>query len=182
MCLLSLNTLFLVGLALDIAGAVLLAKGLLLSSEQIARLTGTYFGWNAGEAIARAEDKVDARFGLGCLLLGFGLQAVGYFLALLGVEPTAGAGRAAAAIVIALAVAGGVVLVWRLLRRRLVMRELGRIAISRESADGEEGWTTAKAAQLLAYGKLLGYPPRDGEDKVAYARRVFRLSLPEDAR
>lgn len=55
----TLTDLFVVGLALDIAGAILLAKGLLLDSKAIRGL-GTWGGIGFGATVERCRDRVDA--------------------------------------------------------------------------------------------------------------------------
>lgn len=89
----SLTDLFLVGLALDISGAVLLAKGLLLSPEAISVVSGTYWDSNKGEAQDRCKNRVYGEFGIAYLGFGFALQALGYALDISGVHAGTGAGR-----------------------------------------------------------------------------------------
>jgi len=86
---LSLTDLFLIGLALDVCGAVLLAKGLLLGPRDIARLN-TYWGINEGALSDRIQNRVYAEFGMLYLGVGFGLQAVGYSLEIGGIEAGTG--------------------------------------------------------------------------------------------
>lgn len=68
--------LFVVGLALDLAGAVLLALGLTIRARDIAGL-GTYQGISYGALVDRVRSRVDAEFGLTALGLGFFLQFLG---------------------------------------------------------------------------------------------------------
>jgi hypothetical protein len=49
-------------LALDISGAALLAKGLLLPPGMIAVLSGSYDGYNPSGVVNRAHDRIDAEF------------------------------------------------------------------------------------------------------------------------
>jgi hypothetical protein len=70
----SYEDIFVAGIGFDIAGAVLVAKGLLLSSPSILRLSSSYWGFSPPEVVARVEDKVSTYFGIGALLLGFLLQ------------------------------------------------------------------------------------------------------------
>jgi len=101
---LSLTDLFLIGLALDVCGAVLLAKGLLLGPRDIARLN-TYWGINEGALSDRIQNRVYAEFGMLYLGVGFGLQAVGYSLEIGGIE----AGTGPCRLIVAFAMATGVV-------------------------------------------------------------------------
>ena len=87
---LSLTDLFLVGLGLDITGAILLAKGLLLSSRELAVLN-TMYGSGKGVHKDRCRNRVLGEFGVGYLTAGFILQAVGYGLEISGHPSTTGA-------------------------------------------------------------------------------------------
>lgn len=99
---LSLTDLFIVGLALDITGAVLLAKGLLISPETISSISATLWGGNPETAQDRCRNRVDAEFGVAYLAGGFVFQAVGYSLDIAGVPSETGAGRLIAALGMAL--------------------------------------------------------------------------------
>jgi hypothetical protein len=81
---------FVVGLGFDISGAILLARGLLISPELIAKVSATLYGFNAGDVVDRCQNRVDAMFGLGALVAGFGLQIIGYALDLGEVEAARG--------------------------------------------------------------------------------------------
>jgi hypothetical protein len=99
---LSLTDLFIVGLALDITGAVLLAKGLLISPETISSISATLWGGNPETARDRCRNRVDAEFGVAYLASGFLFQAIGYSLDIGGVPSETGAGRLLAALGMAL--------------------------------------------------------------------------------
>jgi hypothetical protein len=77
-----IEDLFPLGLGFDVAGACLLAKGLLLSPQQIRGLSGAYWGWNARDIVLRVDDKVAGSFGVLALVLGFLAQSVGYVVLL----------------------------------------------------------------------------------------------------
>lgn len=102
---LSLTDLFIVGLALDITGAILLAKGLLISPATIANISATLWGGNPETARDRCRNRVDAEFGVAYLAGGFFLQAVGYSLDIGGVPSETGTDRLIAALVMALVAA-----------------------------------------------------------------------------
>ena len=116
---LSLTDLFLVGLALDISGAVLLAKGLLLSPRMLARLNTV---WGVGEGLHedRLRNRVDGEFGIGYLVAGFTLQAVGYSLDIGGVPSETGRCRLIAAMTLAALAAGAAWAAWALLHKRRI--------------------------------------------------------------
>jgi hypothetical protein len=112
---LSLTDLFIVGLALDITGAILLAKGLLISPATISNVSATLWGGNPETARNRCRNRVDAEFGVAYLAGGFFLQAVGYSLDIGGVPSETGTGRLIAALGIALIIAALAVAVYALL-------------------------------------------------------------------
>ncbi len=100
-----MTDLFLVGLALDVTGAWLLAKGLLISALAISRISATLWGGNPETAHDRCANRVDAEFGLTYLAAGFLLQAIGYSLEIAGVETGTGGRRLLAALTLSLVVA-----------------------------------------------------------------------------
>src|SRR4051794_26231200 len=105
----TLADLFLVGLVFDIAGAVLLAKGLLLSPRTLSKLN-TYWGISHGQPRDRIDNRIAGEFGVVYLVLGFALQFVGYSLEIGGTSTKAGGERlmvalAMAAVAVGLAIA-----------------------------------------------------------------------------
>jgi hypothetical protein len=125
---LSLADLFLVGLTLDVAGAVLLARGGLISLARMNELSETLFGGGMAPAAEEGhlENRVDAEIGLFYLGLGFGLQVIGYLLDIAGVHSGAGTGR----LIVALAlVLGSLTFAWlgrSYMRPRLLRRQANR--------------------------------------------------------
>ena len=109
---LTLADLFLVGLVLDIAGAVLLAKGLLLSPRTLSKLN-TFWGVGYGQHRDRVDNRVAGEFGVVYLVLGFILQFVCYSLDIGGVSTAAGGGRLLVALGMAAAALALTVVGWR---------------------------------------------------------------------
>lgn len=99
---LSLTDLLIVGLALDITGAVLLAKGLLISAESISQISATLWDGNPETARDRCRNRVDAEFGVAYLAGGFLFQAIAYSLDIGGVPSETGMGRLITALGMAL--------------------------------------------------------------------------------
>lgn len=126
---LSVQDLFVAGLATDLVGASLLAKSLFKSPLQIAERADEHNHFDAVAAVQLAEDKVDGNFGLAYLSTGFFMQAIGYEITL--TSTTAGSERgievAVTALLIALCCALPAIVAWRLLRLRLVCRQLVKI-------------------------------------------------------
>lgn len=117
---LSITDLYLAGIALEITGALILAKGLFLSPREIAGMVGLFPGPDLAEAAERISNRVDAEFGLGYLLLGFVLQAVGYVAELAGVHTATGTCRLLAALALSAAVACLAWLGWHFQKGRRV--------------------------------------------------------------
>jgi hypothetical protein len=111
----TLADLFLVGLVLDISGAILLAKGLLLSPRTLSKLN-TFWGVGYGQHQDRVDNRVAGEFGVAYLVLGFALQFVGYLLDIGGVSTATGGDRLIAALVMAAGALALAMFGWRLLR------------------------------------------------------------------
>ena len=97
---LTLSDLFFVGLALAITGGILLAKGLLLTPQELAMLH-TMYGSGTGSHKDRCRNRVLGEFGVAYLTAGFVLQAVGYALQISGQSSETGGDRLLAALVMA---------------------------------------------------------------------------------
>ena len=73
----AINGLSLAGIAWDFSGAVALSRGwFFVSDARLKRQAASAWGTNPATARAFAETRLDTRFGLGQLLLGFGMQFV----------------------------------------------------------------------------------------------------------
>jgi len=181
----SLTDLFILGLGLDLAGAMLIARGLLISPAAIARLN-TWGGLESGSTVDRSRNWVDAFFGVVYLGLGFACQAAGYFAELGGSTPTSGGRRglwAALILVITLVLA---LLLWWALKERGLKRLL--IAVARSKPGGSEsenrirGWTREKALRLRELGEAAGWKAEGTELEeggvVDYNQRVFGVNIP----
>jgi hypothetical protein len=65
------------GIAWDISGAIALSRGFFfVSDDKLRRQAGSYWGSNPPAMRAFCEQRLDTRFGLGQLLVGFALQGV----------------------------------------------------------------------------------------------------------
>lgn len=116
---LAVTDLFVVGLGFDLVGGWLLARGLITSPALIIAQGSSYWGTNYAANLAAAEDRIDARFGIGSLLLGFALQALGYVLDLAKDDGAVSSWcRAWTAIALLATVVVVVFLTWRVTRRR----------------------------------------------------------------
>jgi hypothetical protein len=139
------------GIGLDIAGAVLVAKGLLIGPEQMFQRTGTRLGFSAPVLIGFAEDWCDGAFGVGALVGGFIFQAVGYAVVVDGRHAGVGTARAAVGILCAVAAAVLVSVLWVAFRRRLLLRRILMIARVRSGDPKPDGTLLFVVAHELGY-------------------------------
>ena len=174
---LSLSDLFVVGIGFDLAGAFLLAVGLLTSAKQMVAggLNAAAMGYSPETIHDRARDFVDARSGIASLLLGFLLQAVGYLI-LLGrdVNETPGGREVVGAIVLALVaitfVLGGHF--WT--RDRMVRKTVMRVAL----AYGGGSWNDDSTRMALQVGRHAGWVTNEKHGFAANDDLLFNNRLP----
>lgn len=76
------------GMGLDIAGAVLIAWGLIRSPADISKLSATFYGGNPFGVKGLVSDRASGEIGLVALLAGFVFQLSGYVLGSLSPSPT----------------------------------------------------------------------------------------------
>src|SRR5882762_2652093 len=77
----SLASLFIIGISVDIMGVIFLSKGLVLSATSIVTISSPHWGWDAPKMANFIKVRTDAIFGLFGIGTGFVLQFLGYFLA-----------------------------------------------------------------------------------------------------
>jgi hypothetical protein len=174
--LLDVTDLFAFGIGCDIAGAWLLARGLLLSPHAL----WVRFTWAGVEQrfVDEARDRTLAVFGIAALIGGFAIQALGYALSLAVESDTdASADRALVAVAFAVLAVALVLGVEAVTRRRRLRSLLLRVARADPIGDGTPAAPTVRV--LTSAASAIGVERRDGEDDVAYARRAFGV---EDVR
>jgi hypothetical protein len=174
---LSYEDLFVLGIGFDLAGAFLVARGLLATPIQIMRRS--YVGglgmepFLAVEAVAQARDRADGVVGMCALLLGFVLQGAGYGAVLSGAHvATSGTTRTAIGSVLPLLAIVVTGLGTRRFRKRFVKRQC--IMVASYDLRGEH--VPPYGRRLMLLGAEIGEPARAGERQVDYARRVFGVS------
>ncbi len=167
---------FVFGIGLDIAGASLLAKGLLLSDGQVLGLSKPYLDLHPGQVVARIDDRIAATVGVLSLVLGFVTQLVGYSVDF--VARPGGSASVTRALLTAL-VAGipivVVYLVYRLTRGWLSRRQMIRVA--RYDLNSRLKPVPYGGVLLALGGAANMSPAADGESEADYAKRVW--SVPE---
>jgi hypothetical protein len=175
---LSVTDLFVVGLGFDISGAIFLARGLLVSPEIIAKLSSTYLDMNSGDAVDRCRNRIDAAFGVGCLVVGFVLQASGYALVLHGSSAGTGGSRVFTALFLGVLGVGAAFGSWAVLHKWLLKRPLVRVAKTSQEGEGEPiNWVR----RLVVLGLQAGWPRPPEESDGNYIKRVFGEDAPPTA-
>jgi hypothetical protein len=175
-----IEDLFAVGLGFDIAGAYLLARGLLASPAEIARRSNTLPGFDPLLAVNQARDRVDGRIGLCALVSGFFLQAVAYALTLGGLGGGGEEGdarRGFVAVALSALAAAFVLVPWRLTREWLLRRALVSVARLNYEQRPMEMSDKPYAGTLVFLARELGEREREGEDWLAFAKRVFGVEV-----
>lgn len=170
--------LFAVGLGVEVAGAYVLARGLITGLPDMAT-AGTWAGMGGQASVKLIRDRVDATFGLAALAFGFLTQAAGYVVAAASVDSGAtSGGRAATFAGVVVASLAAALLGWWLTADRRVRRLGLRLAYY----DGEGvKQPRPRGPVLLDLGVELGHPAHTGETYGAYADRVWEVEDVEDA-
>ena len=167
---LHVTDLFAVGIGFDIAGAYLLARGLLLTPRGL----WVRFTWAGAGTRFVDETRVRAMavVGLAALVFGFTIQALGYALSL-AVEPPDEKSITSALVAIALAMLAVLVIVGaeRITRRRRLRSLFLAIARADAIGDGPAGAPTVRI--LVTGAPEIGVERESDESDEAYARRAF---------
>jgi hypothetical protein len=167
-----LTDLFAFGLGCELAGAYLLARGLLRSPRAIRRRS-TFGGIYPGGVMDDADDRVLASWGVFGLLVGFAVQLVAYLVILgSGTSPEASCGRAAIGAIAALVPGAAILGAERWTHKRRVDTLIVRIA--REDLSNGITRDEPDLDLLVKVADWRGEKRCDDESDVAYARRVFR--------
>jgi hypothetical protein len=158
------------GLGCDLGGAFLLARGLINRPAELTRLAGSFYGSNRFLALSVARNRLDAITGVTGLLVGFGLQAVGY-IASLATAHTLRVGTREAVVAGGLALSTAIVTIGtgNLTRRyRLVplLVEMSHFEMNDERLD------FPRRGLLPGWLAALGHEQHDSEDDLAFVRRV----------
>lgn len=183
----SVTDFFVVGLGFDLAGAAILARGLLLDSASIAAL-GTYRGVSHGTTVERCSDRAHAELGLSALVLGFFLQAVGYAAVIGGAEQASGMREAAVAVFLLVVAVALVVWLWRRSHTPRLKHLLVSVALHMPTSKTEindaapSPWTNSRVMYLVGLAQAAGwYPePSDQFDHGVhhFVSRVFGIDVP----
>jgi hypothetical protein len=159
---LSVDDFFTAGLGFDLAGAYLLGVGLLASAGDVARRATTFPGYNSGQVVSMAKSRVDAIAGLASIAVGFICQAAAYTAIVGGARVPVGWKPAVGATGAGVCAALLAVVLWRLLGRRALLRELVEIAHYDES--GRYRLRQPSRERLAQYAFALGEAWNTDED------------------
>lgn len=168
---LQLQDLYTAGIGFDLGGAFLLARGLINApAAELTRLSGSYYGSNMYQALSVAKNRLDAVAGVAGLGAGFILQAIGY-VALVSRPHSTRTGWAealVAAVFALLALSVTIVLGNTYRRHRLIplVVEMARWTMR------DERLPYPRANILPGWIEALGHERREGEDDLAFVRRV----------
>jgi hypothetical protein len=182
--LLSVDDLFVAGVGFDLAGALLLGRGLLDKPGGIAARAGMYWNLSPPAAAHIARDRVDGQAGICSLIAGFALQLVGYVAVIHGAKIHHGTPAAAIALGLGILVAGTVVIGAHATQSGRLKRVLVDVACkSRHDEHGaplpDIGRPAGPVLGLL--GEYAGWPRLAGEPLADYLARVFAVSDFEDS-
>jgi len=163
--------LFLVGLGFDIAGALVLARGVLMRLPAISRLGARKAVVPLDHAAALLRSRAEAEVGVVLLCGGFAVQAVGYGLTLSLGASSPSVLKALVGVALGLASLGAGLGLAKL----TIKRRLKRLALRFAQTDPTTGIAAGapSATQLGFFGKALGYEPSADETSDDYALRVF---------
>jgi hypothetical protein len=158
------------GLGVDLAGASILAIGLLAAPVTLGAQATAFWDFSPQLGAAGARARVDAEVGLSGLVLGIGLQIAG--VAFPSTPPRG---------LIALSAVGGGLLVfgvWSLIRDHRLRQLIVEIARAREADDGSgcELAPLPNGARLMSLGRAAGWEWLGATESVQnYAERNFGL-------
>jgi hypothetical protein len=173
----TVQDLFVAGIAIDLVGASLLAKSLFKTPHAIAARATEHETFDPAEAVQLCQDKIDGNFGLGYLVSGFTLQAIGYEIVLASAHIGDERGRnvALTALLIALVCAVPLLLAWRLSKHRLVRWQVGKVAeVTRvDPARKSDGRPSLQV--LMACAREMHEPRGRDESAREWIQRVFGI-------
>jgi hypothetical protein len=171
---LTITDLFVVGLGVDLVGAWLVARGLLLSPSML-KSFGTWAGVGPADVVDRARNRIDARFGISFLMAGFAVQLLGYLLEIDNHRPEQGPDLLPGALALLLGSMLAALLGWSYSRKRLFKRSLVTIAMAPlHTGSVEIAQDRSENVKWLAsYGKAAGWHAEMYESDETYVERIF---------
>jgi hypothetical protein len=168
----SIEDVFALGIGFDIAGAYLVARGLLVPVPVMQRRATAFIGGNVMDFATQVRDRIDGEVGLWALFAGFVIQAAAYVTVAGGAEvSTGGLGHVVVAVTATVAPALVIALCVRLFRPRRLRQMC--VEAARYPTEGGPRSELPFANRLMYFGKALGKPALEGESPEDYARRVW---------
>lgn len=184
------SDLFVFGLALEIAAAYLLGRGLLSSPSALAKRNDKHGSNSVPVDVQRAVDEtldaVDGSIGFGLLTIGFVLQAVAYVVQIATpIRDETGSTQALIAICILGLTLAAVALVHRSARRKLLLKQVARFAVESQTIYTPKGWSDVGVLILVeaAHTPQIDTPPGDphNDDTARWLESVFPVSIFQDS-
>lgn len=177
----SVNTVFIIGLAVEFTGAVFLAKGTMIGASTILRRSWPVWGAHPGLIASYIEGMIDGVSGVAGILIGFIIQTVGYLL-ISYKNPSfiPGIGEIVPSVTIAISLAVLLVLI-KLIAQKRAKRILA-VKVARLYKSSEED---SRANLLYSIGNELGWKvdtstKREGPEwqkfRNEYNMRVFKVT------
>lgn len=171
----TLEDLFAAGLGFEIAGACLLALGLLASPRQIADAMDLWHGGNSYWGLAAIDDRINGGAGLLFLGIGFLLQAVGYAAIVARPLPEQPGGwqeavGALAFLALGFCLAAVSARAWR---RRRRMRSV--VDVSRYDQRPHKRMPYPLEWRLSGFAEALDAPAQENENRLAHFQRLFGI-------
>lgn len=160
------------GIGFDVAGAFLVARGLLVPVPVMQRRASAFIGGNTMDFAAQVRNRFDGEVGLPALVVGFSIQAVAYIAVAGGADvSTGGLGHAVVALTAAVVPVIGVAVGVRLLRPRRFRQMC--VEAAHYPTEGDERNHLPFVSRLMYFGRALDYAVLEHESPEDYARRVF---------
>lgn len=164
------NDLFAAGIGFDIAGAYVLATGLMLEPRLLLEQGQSRWDYNIANIVEACRDRARGEVGISALVIGFLLQLLGYLASIENLKRGSGWQGELVALVLVAAAVGGVVL---LVAPRVVERETRRLLV--KVAKEHTGGSAADPVLLSLAAHQLGEERRVGEPLGDALRRVYPL-------
>ncbi len=152
---------------------IALARGLINRPAELTRLAGSFWGSNSYQAVGVAKNRLDALVGLVGIGAGFTLAIIGYLASLASPHPVrTGTTEVLVGAALALLALGLTITTGHLYRRSHLLPLL--IEMSHFTMK-EERMEWPRAALLPDWMEALGHERHEGEDDLAYVRRVAKV-------
>ncbi|MBW3568816.1 hypothetical protein KY385_01675 [Candidatus Parcubacteria bacterium] len=150
------ESLFIIGIFMDIIGVFFLSKGLILNESAILTISSARLGWDAPKIANFIKVRTEAIFGLFGIGVGFLLQIIGYFLIITSSVDNSQS-YPLRTFIVCLLILILYLAVWRYLSSILNKRMAVKVVQNYEKKNNKDETITEKIRILKAIGNQLGY-------------------------